>query len=281
MATAPLELRPHQKDAVTAATRILGQQPRTSVIAACGTGKTLIAARTTARIAPRRVLVLLPTLDLLSQTIRSWRLAGRKGTAIAVCSQRQALDHEPLGADVPLTTNPAELAALVGQFSPGPVTVYATYASLPAVIAAHRDHRLPPWDLVVVDESPPHRGPPGQGLGRRPSRRPGPGRPPPLPDRHPPHLGPRRCPGRRQGQRQWPPWTTRPFSVPSPTTSTSPTPSISGCSPTTRSSSPSSPTRTCATGWPPEPARVSTDCTWPAARLPPCAPSTTTSCAAS
>lgn len=154
MATTPLELRPHQKDAVAAATRTLGQHPRASVIAACGTGKTLIAARTTARIAPRgRVLVLLPTLDLLSQTIRSWSLAGRKGTAIAVCSQRQALDHEPLGADVPLTTDPAELASLVGQASPGPVTGYATYASLPAVIAAHRDHHLPSWDLVVVDEA--------------------------------------------------------------------------------------------------------------------------------
>ncbi|MFF2165473.1 Helicase associated domain protein [Streptomyces sp. NPDC058175] len=154
MATTPLELRPHQKDAVAAATHTLGQHPRASVIAACGTGKTLIAARTTARIAPRgQVMVLLPTLDLLSQTIRSWRLAGRKGTAIAVCSQRQALDHEPLGADVPLTTDPAELAALVAQSSPGPVTVYATYASLPAAIAAHRDHRLPPWDLVVVDEA--------------------------------------------------------------------------------------------------------------------------------
>ncbi|MCQ4044761.1 Helicase associated domain protein [Streptantibioticus rubrisoli] len=154
MATTTLELRPHQKEAVSAATRVLGDHPRASVIAACGTGKTLIAARTTARIAPRgRVLVLLPTLDLLSQTIRSWRLAGRKGTAIAVCSQRQAVDHEPLGADVPLTTDPAELAALVGQSSPGPVTVYATYASLPAVITAHRDHRVPPWDLVVVDEA--------------------------------------------------------------------------------------------------------------------------------
>ncbi|MFE4255367.1 DEAD/DEAH box helicase family protein [Streptomyces sp. NPDC056910] len=152
--TTPLELRPHHKDAVAAATHTLRQHPRASVIAACGTGKTLIAARTTARIALRgRVMVLLPTLDLLSQTIRSWRLAGRKGTAIAVCSQRQALDHEPLAADVPLTTGPAELAALVGPTSPGPVTVYATYASLPAVIAAHRDHRLPSWDLVVVDEA--------------------------------------------------------------------------------------------------------------------------------
>lgn len=126
-----IELRPHQKEAVAATTVVLRDRPRASVIAACGTGKTLIAARTTARIAPRgRVLVLLPTLDLLSQTIRSWRLAGRKGTTVAVCSARQALDHEPLGADIPLTTDPAELTALTARPRPGPVTAYASYASL-------------------------------------------------------------------------------------------------------------------------------------------------------
>ncbi|AJP00196.1 helicase [Streptomyces cyaneogriseus subsp. noncyanogenus] len=151
---APHQLRPHQKEAVNATARALGQHTRASVIAACGTGKTLIAARTTARIASRgRVLVLLPTLDLLSQTIRSWRAAGRKGTAIAVCSARQALDHEPLGADTPLTTDPGELTTLAIPPRPGPVTAYATYASLPAVLAAHHDHHLPPWDLVVVDEA--------------------------------------------------------------------------------------------------------------------------------
>ncbi|MFI0162111.1 Helicase associated domain protein [Streptomyces albidoflavus] len=149
-----IELRPHQKEAVAATAATLRAHTRASVIAACGTGKTLIAARTTARITPRgRVLVLLPTLDLLSQTIRSWRAAGRKGTTIAVCSARQALDHEPLGADVPLTTDPGEVSALTAAAGPGPVTAYATYASLPAVIAAHHDHRLPPWDLVVVDEA--------------------------------------------------------------------------------------------------------------------------------
>ncbi|WP_119581022.1 DEAD/DEAH box helicase [Streptomyces europaeiscabiei] len=154
MPKADIELRPHQREAVAATTRTLAQHPRASVIAACGTGKTLIAARTTARIAPRgRVLVLLPTLDLLSQTIRSWRLADRKGTAIAVCSARQALDHDPLGADVPLTTDPGELSALITASPPGPVTAYATYASLPAVVTAHHDHHLPPWDLVVVDEA--------------------------------------------------------------------------------------------------------------------------------
>ncbi|MFE9413879.1 Helicase associated domain protein [Streptomyces sp. NPDC006704] len=154
MPTAANELRPHQKEAVAAATATLRHHTRASVIAACGTGKTLIAARTTARIAPRgRVLVLLPTLDLLSQTIRSWRQAGRKGAAVAVCSQRQALDHESFGSDIPLTTDPTELATLTEQPNCGPATYYATYASLPAVIAAHRDHRLPSWDLVVVDEA--------------------------------------------------------------------------------------------------------------------------------
>ncbi|MFI8860373.1 hypothetical protein ACIGW5_27765 [Streptomyces prasinus] len=53
----------------------------------------------------------MPTLDLLSQTIRSWDTAGRKGATIAVCSARQALDRQPLGADIPLTTDPAELTS--------------------------------------------------------------------------------------------------------------------------------------------------------------------------
>ncbi|MFE4846437.1 DEAD/DEAH box helicase family protein, partial [Streptomyces sp. NPDC056689] len=155
MPSTDIELRPHQREAVAAATQALRQHSRTSVIAACGTGKTLIAARTTARIAPRgRVLVLLPTLDLLAQTIRSWRAAGRKGPAVAVCSARQALDHESVSADIPMTTAPGELATLTtSSAGAGPVTVYATYASLPTVVAAQRDHRLPPWDLVVVDEA--------------------------------------------------------------------------------------------------------------------------------
>ncbi|MET8021738.1 DEAD/DEAH box helicase [Streptomyces decoyicus] len=154
MAPDNLQLRPHQKEAVAATIHTLREHPRATVVAACGTGKTLIAARTAARIAPRgRVLVLLPTLDLLSQTIRSWRQAGRKGPAVAVCSARQALAHDPLGADVPLTTDPAELSALTTQSGTGPLTVYATYASLPAVVAAHRDHHQPAWDLAVVDEA--------------------------------------------------------------------------------------------------------------------------------
>ncbi|WP_189308771.1 DEAD/DEAH box helicase family protein, partial [Streptomyces albospinus] len=152
MAPTDLELRPHQKEAVTAATKTLRTHPRASVVAACGTGKTLIAARTAFRLAAHgRVLVLVPTLDLLSQTVRSWHAAGRKGPAVAVCSARQAVEH-PSAGDIPMTTDPAELAALTPA-EDGPVTVYATYASLPTLLAAHHTHRLPAWDLAVVDEA--------------------------------------------------------------------------------------------------------------------------------
>ncbi|MGW0702273.1 Helicase associated domain protein [Streptomyces sp. NPDC002867] len=153
MPTTDPELRPHQKDAVTAAVKTLRTHARASVIAACGTGKTLIAARTAFRLAARgRVLVLVPTLDLLSQTVRSWHAAGRKGRAVAVCSARQAVEH-PSAGDIPMTTDPAELAALTPADTGEPVTVYATYASLPTLLAAHHTHRLPAWDLAVVDEA--------------------------------------------------------------------------------------------------------------------------------
>lgn len=153
MAIADLELRPHQAEAVTAAVKTLRTHARASVVAACGTGKTLIAARTAFRLAARgRVLVLVPTLDLLSQTVRSWHAAGRKGRAVAVCSARQAVEH-PSAGDIPMTTDPAELAALTPTDAGGPVTVYATYASLPTLLAAHHTHLLPAWDLAVVDEA--------------------------------------------------------------------------------------------------------------------------------
>lgn len=152
MPRADIALRPHQKEAVTATATTLRTQARASVVAACGTGKTLIAARTTTRLVPRgRVLAFVPTLDLLFQTSRAWQTAGRKGPAVAACSSRQALTHTHAGARLPMTTDPGELTALADHT--GPVTVYATYASLPTLLAAHQHHRLPPWDLLIVDEA--------------------------------------------------------------------------------------------------------------------------------
>ncbi|MFD0375671.1 DEAD/DEAH box helicase family protein [Streptomyces sp. NPDC127112] len=79
-------LRPHQVEAVDAAVRALGRMPaghvggaglRATVVSACGTGKTLMGVHTAGRVARGRVLILLPTLDLLVQTVSVWRDAGR------------------------------------------------------------------------------------------------------------------------------------------------------------------------------------------------------------
>ncbi|MFJ2477978.1 Helicase associated domain protein [Streptomyces sp. NPDC087659] len=158
--SASRELRPHQVEAVEAAVSALDAPPkgiptnglRASVVAACGTGKTLIAAHSALRIAKGgRILVMLPTLDLLTQTVREWRAEGHDGKSVAVCS----LDDDAglYAAGVRTTTNPVVLAERHGK---GPVTMYATYASLPVLTKAFSGEygeAMRPFDLVVVDEA--------------------------------------------------------------------------------------------------------------------------------
>lgn len=159
--TGGIVLRPHQEEAVEAIIRGLDIPPgkripeaglRATVVAACGTGKTLMAAAAALRLARGgRVLVLLPTLDLLTQTMREWHTAGHTGPAVAVCSLTDDAQLWKLG--VRSTTSAPQLALWHGR---GPVTVYATYASLPVIAEAHRgEYGLPMdvFDLVVVDEA--------------------------------------------------------------------------------------------------------------------------------
>ncbi|MEU7067681.1 Helicase associated domain protein [Streptomyces sp. NPDC046161] len=156
-----IHLWPHQVEAVDAITSGLDIPPgkripaaglRGTVVAACGTGKTFIAAAAAHRMVPHgRVLVLLPTLDLLAQTIAEWKAFGHAGPAVAVCS----LEDDPrlYSLGVRTTTSAPQLALWHGR---GAVTVYATYASLPVLIEAHEGgYGLPMdvWDLVVVDEA--------------------------------------------------------------------------------------------------------------------------------
>ncbi|MEU5256699.1 DEAD/DEAH box helicase [Streptomyces longwoodensis] len=155
-----IKLRDHQVEAVAAIVRGLDIPPggipanglRGQVHAACGTGKTIMAAAAAKRIAPKgRVLVLVPTLDLLTQTVQAWRAAGHTGPAVAVCSLND--DPELWTLKVRCTTNPIQLALWHGQ---GPVTVFATYASLGVLAEAFEGaygQQLAPMDLTVVDEA--------------------------------------------------------------------------------------------------------------------------------
>ncbi|WP_030993325.1 DEAD/DEAH box helicase [Streptomyces sp. NRRL S-1813] len=149
------KLRPHQVEAVDAVVRALAQVPaegspggvRAQVVAATGTGKSLIAVHVARALRAQRVLVLVPTLGLLAQTASVWREAGRRGPMFGACSLS--------GEDAQIlqcTTDEAELVGWVSGLES--VTVFATYASL-GLGVLERSHRagLGAWDLVVVDEA--------------------------------------------------------------------------------------------------------------------------------
>ncbi|MEU1628180.1 Helicase associated domain protein [Streptomyces sp. NPDC020096] len=154
------DLRPHQIETVDAIKRGLDIPPggipanglRGQVISACGTGKTITAAFAAREMLPKgRILVLVPTLDLLAQTVREWHRVGHRGPAVAVCSLQD--DPELWNLKVRSTTNPVQLALWHGS---GPVTIYATYASLGVLAEAFEGvygQQLAPVDLAVVDEA--------------------------------------------------------------------------------------------------------------------------------
>ncbi|MEU2871632.1 Helicase associated domain protein [Streptomyces olivoreticuli] len=149
-------LFPHQVEAVDAVLRALqtpvgGHMPaeglRTQVIAATGSGKTLIATEAAQKLSARQVLVLVPTLDLLTQTAAAWREGGRTGAMLGVCRLR-AEDSD----GVPCTTDPAELVAWIRGLER--MTVFATYAAVGlGILQRAHTQGLEVWDLMVVDEA--------------------------------------------------------------------------------------------------------------------------------
>ncbi|MFE7236496.1 Helicase associated domain protein [Streptomyces sp. NPDC057596] len=102
------------------------QGARGTIVSATGSGKTITAAACALECFPGgRILVTVPTLDLLAQTAQAWRLVGHRAPMVAVCS----LENDPVlnSLGVRTTTNPIQLALWAGK---GPVIVFATYASL-------------------------------------------------------------------------------------------------------------------------------------------------------
>ncbi|MET9671409.1 Helicase associated domain protein [Streptomyces sp. NPDC006475] len=173
-----IELREHQVEAkrrivragvVSARTAPAGRGARATVVSATGSGKTYTAASAALDLYRHgRILVMVPTLELLVQTAESWRRVGHTASMVAVCSIEKDEVLDRLG--VRTTTNPIQLALWAGT---GPVVVLATYASLvdredpsepsgrvrgPLETAlaggpAMYGQQLAPFDLVVIDEA--------------------------------------------------------------------------------------------------------------------------------
>ncbi|MET8422223.1 Helicase associated domain protein [Streptomyces sp. NPDC005098] len=130
-----VQLKEHQVDQKSSFRKWVGFPARSFVppegvratgVSATGSGKTITAATSALECFPGgRILVMVPTLDLIVQSAESWRRVGHRAPMVAVCSVDRDEVLEQLG--VRTTTNPIQLALWAGR---GPVVVFATYASL-------------------------------------------------------------------------------------------------------------------------------------------------------
>ena len=164
-------LREHQKRALDAVTAGLSTADRGKLIMACGTGKTFTSLRIAEAMAGSggRVLFLVPSIALLSQTLMEWSAESEVPLrSFAVCSdtkvgkgrKRTSLSEDISVVDlaIPATTDGAALAdRLTRRAAPvngtAPMTVvFSTYQSIDAVAQAQK-LGAPGFDLVICDEA--------------------------------------------------------------------------------------------------------------------------------
>lgn len=162
-------LKAHQESALKAVVDGLKDADRGKLIMACGTGKTFTSLKIAEAMAGKgkRVLFLVPSLSLLSQTLTEWtQESGTPLHSFAVCSDSdvgkkggrkeddavQTFTHE---LRYPATTKAKSLAANVGiRHDDEHMTVaFSTYHSIGVIRDAQHDHGLADFDLIICDEA--------------------------------------------------------------------------------------------------------------------------------
>ena len=161
-------LRPHQQSAVRATLAGFERESRGKLIMACGTGKTFTSLKIAEAQAGagKRVLFLVPSLALLSQTLTEWTQESVTPLhSFAVCSDSdvgkkrkkdddlvQTFTHE---LRYPATTDASRLALEMGKRhdSTHMSVVFSTYHSINTISTAQKEHGLPAFDLIVCDEA--------------------------------------------------------------------------------------------------------------------------------
>jgi predicted helicase len=161
------ELRDYQKTAVADVIDGLSHADRGKLIMACGTGKTFTSLRLAEKMAGAggRVLFLVPSLSLMSQTLTEWtQETATPIHSFAVCSDSEVgksrdkdddyamLVHE---LQYPATTNPKALAHEVTKRHDDKhmSVVFSTYHSIDVISQAQKLHALADFDLIICDEA--------------------------------------------------------------------------------------------------------------------------------
>jgi predicted helicase len=161
-------LRGHQKSALTAVVNQFENVDRGKMIMACGTGKTYTSLKIAETVAGKggRVLFLVPSLSLLSQTLTEWTQESATPLhSFAVCSDSdvgkkrkktddtvQTFTHE---LRYPSTTEPKRLAEELDKRHDDQhmSVVFSTYHSIQTISTAQKEFGLAEFDIIICDEA--------------------------------------------------------------------------------------------------------------------------------
>lgn len=161
------QLRPHQDAAVEKVVAGLANNDRGKLIMACGTGKTFTSLKVAEQLAGagKRVLFLVPSLALLSQSLTEWTQESAIPLhSFAVCSDGDVGKKRTKEDDVvqtfmhelryPATTSPQRLATEMGKRHDAAhmSVVFSTYHSIDVINQAQKAG-LTEFDLVICDEA--------------------------------------------------------------------------------------------------------------------------------
>jgi predicted helicase len=159
---------PHQLQALKQVLSGFKEHDRGKLLMACGTGKTFTSLRIAEDQAGpgERVLFLVPSLALLSQTLTEWtQEASVPLHSFAVCSdsdvgKKRKKDDDTVQTFVhelqyPATTDARRLADEMKRRHDKKhmSVVYATYQSIDVLSQAQKKHGLPAFDLIICDEA--------------------------------------------------------------------------------------------------------------------------------
>ena len=172
------ELYPHQADALKKVLNGFLNSDVGKMIMPCGTGKTFTALKISEKITPANgtVLVLVPSLSLVSQTLREWsNQKSRPMKSFVVCSDKQVGKSEEedikiSDLELPPTTKYLELSRELSNVMKSNKNsntinvIFSTYQSIKVISDVQKKGGIKPFDLTICDEA--HRTTGVEGNGK-------------------------------------------------------------------------------------------------------------------
>ena len=150
---------PHQINALQKIESAFKVADRATVIMACGTGKTLVQLWASEMLNVNSVLVLVPSLALIRQTLHEWlkQTKWEQFSYMCVCSDPSVAKSsdevivKQSELDFPVTTSSVEVARYLNTDTNGPHIVFSTYQSAHAVADGMPSNYK--FDLAFFDEA--------------------------------------------------------------------------------------------------------------------------------